>query len=68
MSACRSLETATRVAYLGPAGTFSELAALGFFGSSIDKVPCPSIDEVFRATSAGMRTSASCRWRTRPKA
>ncbi len=53
MSACRSLETATRVAYLGPAGTFSELAALGFFGSSIDKVPCPSIDEVFRATSAG---------------
>jgi len=28
MSACRSLETPTRVAYLGPAGTFSELAAL----------------------------------------
>ena len=35
MSACRALETPTRVAYLGPAGTFSELAALGFFGSSI---------------------------------
>ncbi len=29
MSACRALETPTRVAYLGPAGTFSELAALG---------------------------------------
>ena len=53
MSACRALETPTRIAYLGPAGTFSELAALGFFGSSIVKVPCPSIDEVFRATSAG---------------
>jgi len=53
MSACRALETPTRVAYLGPAGTFSELAALGFFGSSIVKVPCPSIDEVFRTTSAG---------------
>jgi len=53
MSACRALETPTRVAYLGPAGTFSELAALGFFGSSIAKVPCPSIDEVFRATSSG---------------
>ncbi len=53
MSACRALETPTRVAYLGPAGTFSELAALGFFGSSIVKVPCASIDEVFRATSAG---------------
>ena len=53
MSACRALETPTRVAYLGPAGTFSELAALGFFGSSIVKLPCASIDEVFRATSAG---------------
>jgi chorismate mutase/prephenate dehydratase len=53
MSACRALETPTRVAFLGPAGTFSELAALGFFGSSIVKVECVSIDEVFRTTSAG---------------
>ena len=53
MSACRALETPTRVAYLGPAGTFSELAALGFFGSSLSRVPCASIDEVFRATTAG---------------
>ncbi|MDC6169184.1 prephenate dehydratase [Paucibacter sp. XJ19-41] len=53
MSACRALETPTRVAYLGPAGTFSEQAALGFFGSSIVQVPCTSIDEVFRTTTAG---------------
>ncbi len=53
MSACRSLETPTRVAYLGPAGTFSEEAALGFFGSSITRLPCGSFDEVFRLTSAG---------------
>ena len=53
MSACRALETPTRVAYLGPAGTFSELAALGYFGSSITRVPCASIDEVFRTTTAG---------------
>ncbi|MCW5636892.1 MAG: prephenate dehydratase [Rubrivivax sp.] len=53
MSACRALESPTRVAYLGPAGTFSELAALGYFGSSIVRVPGGSIDEVFRATSAG---------------
>jgi chorismate mutase / prephenate dehydratase len=53
MSACRALETPTRVAYLGPAGTFSEQAALGFFGSSIVRVPCASIDEVFRTTTAG---------------
>ncbi|MDP9044820.1 MAG: prephenate dehydratase [Pseudomonadota bacterium] len=53
MSACRALETPTRVAYLGPAGTFSELAALGFFGSTIVRVPCQSVDEVFQVTSAG---------------
>ena len=53
MSACRSLESVSRVAYLGPAGTFSEQAALGYFGSSIERVPCASIDEVFRAASAG---------------
>jgi chorismate mutase/prephenate dehydratase len=52
MSACRALETPTRVAYLGPAGTFSELAALGYFGSSIVHVACASIDEVFRSTTA----------------
>ncbi|HSI47895.1 MAG TPA: prephenate dehydratase [Ideonella sp.] len=53
MSACRALETPTRVAYLGPAGTFSEEAALGYFGSSIVRVPCTSIDDVFRTTAAG---------------
>ncbi len=53
MSACRALETPTRVAYLGPAGTFSELAALGYFGSSIVRVACANADEVFHATSAG---------------
>ena len=53
MSACRALETPTRVAYLGPAGTFSELAALGYFGASIVRVPCASIDEVFRSTAGG---------------
>jgi chorismate mutase/prephenate dehydratase len=53
MSACRALERRMRVAFLGPAGTFSEAAALGYFGSSIDRVPCTSIDEVFRSTSAG---------------
>jgi chorismate mutase/prephenate dehydratase len=53
MSACRALETPTRVAYLGPAGTFSEEAALGYFGSSIVRVPCASVDEVFRTTTAG---------------
>ena len=53
MSACRALETPTRVAYLGPAATFSEQAALAYFGSSIVRVPCASIDEVFRSAAGG---------------
>ena len=53
MSACRALEAAQRVAFLGPAGTFSEQAALQFFGSSIERVPCVSIDEVFRSAASG---------------
>ena len=53
MSACRALETPTRVAYLGPAGTFSEEAALGFFGSSIVRVPCANFDEVLNTTLSG---------------
>ncbi|MDE2606470.1 MAG: prephenate dehydratase [Burkholderiales bacterium] len=53
MSACRALEAPQRVAYLGPAGTYSEQAALQFFGSSIVRVPCVSIDEVFQAATSG---------------
>ena len=53
MSACLALESPVRVAYLGPAGTFSEQAALQFFGSSIEHVPCASIDEVFRSAASG---------------
>jgi len=53
MSACRILEAVQRVAYLGPAGTFSEQATTQYFGSSIERVLCVSIDEVFRATAAG---------------
>ncbi|HEY1230514.1 MAG TPA: chorismate mutase, partial [Ramlibacter sp.] len=53
MSACRALEAPQRVAYLGPAGTFSEQAALQFFGSSIEHVPCVSFDEVCQAATAG---------------
>jgi len=53
ISACRALERRLRVAYLGPAGTFSEQALLRQFGSAVEAVPCPSIDEVFRAAEAG---------------
>ena len=53
MSACRALEAQQRVAFLGPIGTFSEQATLNYFGSSIDALACPSVDEVFRATISG---------------
>ena len=53
MSACRSLEAPMRVAYLGPAGTFSEQATFGYFGSSIVRLPCVNVDEVFQATGSG---------------
>ncbi len=53
MSACRALEAKQKVAFLGPVGTFSEQAALQYFGSSIEPIACASIDEVFRATVAG---------------
>ena len=53
MSACRSLEKRVTVAYLGPAGTFSEQAVYQQFGHAVEGLACISIDEVFRATEAG---------------
>ncbi len=53
MSACRALEAPQRVAYLGPAGTFTEQAAVQFFGESIEHIPCVSFDEVFHAAASG---------------
>jgi chorismate mutase/prephenate dehydratase len=53
MSACRSLEKRVTIAFLGPAGTYSEQAVYQQFGTAVDVLPCSSIDEVFRATEAG---------------
>lgn len=53
ISACRGLESTLTVAYLGPAGSFSEQAALEQFGHSVTKLPCATFDEVFRAVEAG---------------
>ena len=53
MSQCRALEAPLTVAYLGPAGTFSELAALKRFGSAVQGQPCATIDDVFRSVETG---------------
>lgn len=53
ISACRALEEAQSVAFLGPRGTFSEEAAVKHFGSQVRSQPCASIDEVFREVEAG---------------
>ena len=52
-SACLSLEAAQRVAVLGPAGTFTEQAAIEFFGGAAELIHCGNFDEVFHATTAG---------------
>jgi chorismate mutase/prephenate dehydratase len=53
MSGCRALEQRPRIGYLGPAGTFSEMAVGKHFGQAVDAVPLASIDEVFRQAETG---------------
>ena len=53
MSQCRALEAPLSVAYLGPAGTFTEAAALKRFGSAVQGQPCATIDDVFRSVETG---------------
>ncbi len=51
ISACLALQQPTKIAYLGPAGTFSQQAALKHFGNEILEVPCVSINNVFQQVS-----------------
>ena len=53
MSACRALEQPLVVAYLGPPGTFSEMALQKQFGGGVQGLPCASFDEVFHAAQTG---------------
>ncbi len=53
MSYCLALEQPLKVAYLGPAGTFSESASRKHFGSAPTFLPVSTIDEVFRLVECG---------------
>ena len=53
MSASLNLEKPLRIAYMGPEATFSHLASLKKFGSSVGHVPCDNVAEVFSKVESG---------------
>lgn len=57
MSACLALEEPLKVAYLGPEGTFTQLATQKQFGDSVIGMPLVTVDDVFREV-----TSEACNY------
>ena len=53
LSASRSLQRPFRVAYFGPQGTYTHMAALRHFGSSAEFVPVRGIPDVFEEVESG---------------
>jgi len=53
ISACRGLEQAIGVSYLGPEGTFSEQAVRKHFGRGVEAVAAASVDDAFRRCESG---------------
>jgi chorismate mutase/prephenate dehydratase len=53
MSQCRALEAKSKVAYLGPMGSFTESAVVKKFGGETINLAYTSIDEVFRKVEVG---------------
>lgn len=53
ISGSRSLEAHMRVAYLGPAFSYSHLAAIHRFGQSVELIPVASISSVFEEVNRG---------------
>ncbi len=50
ISACRAVEQPLRVAYFGPAATFTHQAAIGRFGNAAELIPVETIPDVFAET------------------
>ncbi len=53
ISSCLSLEKPLRVAFLGPAGTYSQEAAAAQFGSGAELLPAGSIAAIFEEVERG---------------
>ena len=53
MSITRGAEASLAVAILGPPGTYTEAAARQHFGSTVEIVDFPTIDEIFKSTETG---------------
>ncbi|CAK0775321.1 Chorismate mutase / Prephenate dehydratase [Gammaproteobacteria bacterium] len=53
MSACLALQYPKKIAFLGPTGTFTQVAVWKHFGHSVTTVPFGAIDEVFREVESG---------------
>ncbi|PHS70270.1 MAG: prephenate dehydratase [Methylophaga sp.] len=53
MSACLATEKPLKVAYLGPEGSFTQVAALKQFGGSVTTQPMTTIADVFHAVETG---------------
>jgi chorismate mutase/prephenate dehydratase len=52
MSACLALEQPLSVAFLGPAGTFTQAAVRKHFGQAVKMVPVGDVGDVFREVEA----------------
>jgi chorismate mutase/prephenate dehydratase len=59
ISACRNAEQATRVAFLGPSGTNTHEAAVQYFGSAFEPLPCGTPDEICAAVMRGPHAGGS---------
>lgn len=53
MSGSFALEKPLKIGFLGPKGSFSHLASIGKFGSSVEHVPLADISLVFQEVSRG---------------
>ena len=53
IAACLALEERLNIAYLGPAGTFTQAATLKHFGHSVLTTALAGIDQVFREVESG---------------